>query len=150
VKQHPKECFSVSSKKLFCLACKLLVKSSVVNGHIKSAKHTAGKIRLENQKKKDMEIAEALKSHDAEHNPKGETLPDKQRICRVKVTRTFLSAGVPLNKLPLFRGLLEENGYRLTDRRRMSDTVPLILQQEKDKIKKEISVYNFRRHFKIG
>jgi len=41
------------------------VKSSV---DIKSAKHTAGKIRLENQKKKDMEIAETLKSHDAEHN----------------------------------------------------------------------------------
>jgi len=51
----------------------------------------------------------------------------------------LLSAGVPLNKLPRFSGLLEENGYRLTDRRRMSDTVTLILQQEKHKIKKEIS-----------
>jgi len=59
VKQHAKEYFSVSNKKLFCLACReeLSVKSSVVNGHIKSAKHTAGKICLENQKKKDMEIA---------------------------------------------------------------------------------------------
>jgi len=60
------------------------VKSSIANGHMKSAKHTAGKLRLENQKK-DKEIAEALKSHDDEHNPKGETLPYKQRIYRIKV-----------------------------------------------------------------
>ena len=110
-----------------------------LSGYIQSAKHTAGKSRLENQKKKDKEIAEALRSHDAVHNPKGSTLPDNQRVYRVKVTRTFLSAGVPLNKIPLFRELLEENGFRLTDRRRLSDTVPLILQQEKEKIRNEIS-----------
>ena len=141
VKQHPKECFSVSNKKLFCLACReeLSVKSSVVIGHIKSVKHLTGKSRLESQKKKDLEIVEALRSNDAMHNPKGETLPDNQRVYRVKVTRTFLSAGVPLNKIPIFRSLLEEIGFRLTDRRRMSDIVPLILQQEKEKIRNEIS-----------
>ena len=42
--------------------------------------------------------------------------PDQQRLYRVKVLRTFLTAGVPLNKLSIFRELLEENGYRLTDR----------------------------------
>ena len=133
VKQHPKECFSVSNKKLFCLACReeLSVKSSMVIGHIKSVKHLTGKSRLESQKKKDLEIVEALRSNDAMHNPKGETLPDNQRVYRVKVTQTFLSAGVPLNKIPIFRSLLEEIGFRLTDRRRMSDIVPLILQQEK-------------------
>ena len=53
--------------------------------------------------------------------------------------RTFLSAGVPLNKIPIFRSLLEEIGFRLMDRRRMSDIVSLILQQEKEKIRNEIS-----------
>ena len=67
------------------------------------------------------------------------TLPDNQRVYRVKVTRTYLSASVPLNKIPIFRSLLEEIGLRLTDRRRMSDIVPLILQQEKEKIRNEIS-----------
>ena len=86
-----------------------------LSGYIQSAKHTAGKSRLENQKKKDKEIAEALRSHDAVHNPEGNILPDNQRVYRVKVTQTFLSAGVPLNKIPLFRELLEENGFRLTD-----------------------------------
>ena len=50
-----------------------------------------------------------------------------------------MSAGVPLNKIPLFRELLEENGFRLTDRRRMSDMVPFILSQEKEEIKREIT-----------
>ena len=49
-----------------------------------------------------MEIAEALKSHDTLH-PKGETLPDSQRIFRVKVARTFLSAGVLVWRRPPLR-----------------------------------------------
>jgi len=94
------------------LACReeLTVKSSVVNGHIKSTKHTAG---IENQKNNDMEIVEALRSHDAVHNPKGDTIPDNQWVYRVKVTQMSSSAGVPLNKIPLFRGMLEENGFHV-------------------------------------
>ena len=53
--------------------------------------------------------------------------------------RNFLSAGVPLNKIPLFRELLEENGFRLTDRRRMSDLVPFILSQEKGGLKRDLA-----------
>ena len=78
-----------------------------------------------------MEIAEVLKLHDDKNNPKGESLPDNQRVYRVKVVRTFLSAGVLISKIPLFREFLEERGYRLTDRRRITDMVPLILSQEK-------------------
>ena len=47
------------------------MKSSVVIGHIKSVKHLTGKSHLESQKKKDLEIVEALRSNDAVHNPKG-------------------------------------------------------------------------------
>ena len=49
------------------------------------------------------------------------------------------TTGAPLSKVSHFRELLEENGFRLTDRRRMFDVVPLILQQEKERIKNEIS-----------
>ena len=38
----------------------------------------------------------------------------------MKVVRTFLRA---LNKIDLFRELLEEGGFRLTDRWHMSDLV---------------------------
>ena len=87
------------------------MKSSVVIGHIKSVKHLTGKSRLESQKKKDLEIVEALRSNDAMHNPKGETLPDNQRVYRVKVTRTFLSAGVPLIKYLYLEVCLKRLGF---------------------------------------
>ena len=72
-------------------------------------------------------------------HPVGETLPTEQRVFRVKVMSTFLKAGVPLNKLDIFRDLFEEYGYRLAGRRPMSDLIPLILSKEKKRIKEEIS-----------
>ena len=87
----------------------------------------------------DVEIVEALKSYDKAENPKGETLPEEQRLYRIRVVRTFLLAGVPLNKLHIFKELLEEHAYRLTDRRRMSDIIPFVLKQEKEEIGKEIN-----------
>ena len=48
------------------------MKSSMVNGHIKLVKCLKGKSRLESQKKKDMEMVEALRSNNAVHNPKVE------------------------------------------------------------------------------
>ena len=50
-----------------------------------------------------------------------------------------MSAGVPLNKIPQFRELLEENGFRITDRQRMSDMMPFILSQEKEEMKHDIT-----------
>lgn len=59
-------------------------------------------------------------------------------VHRVKVMQTFLRAGVPLAKLDTFRPLLEESAFRLTDTRHMLDLVPFILNEEKERIKKEI------------
>ena len=111
------------------------MKSSIINNHIKSIKHGSGKKVLELKKTKDADIVQALRSYEASENPRGATLPDAQRLYRVKVLRTFLTAGVPLNKVPVFREILEENGYRLTDRRYLSDLIPFILGQEKDELK---------------
>lgn len=72
-------------------------------------------------------------------HPVGETLPEDQRMFRVKVTSTILKAGVPLNKVDVFQDLLEENGYRLAGRRLMSDLIPFILYEEKQQIKEEIN-----------
>ena len=133
VKQYTGENLTVSNKKLFCLGCReeLSGKSSVITYHIKSAKHISGKKKLETKRKADIEIVESLRSRDELEYPKGESLPDEQRVYRVKVVRTFLSAGMALNKMPEFRDLLEENAFRLTDRRRMSDLVPLFWTKKK-------------------
>ena len=61
---------------------------------------------------------------------------EEQRVYRVKVVKTFLRCGVPINKMSEFREILEENTLRLTDRR---DLIPFILEQEQLKIKQEIT-----------
>ena len=57
----------------------------------------------------------------------------------MKVVHTFLHAGVPLNKIDLFRELLEEGDFRLTDRRHMSNLVPAIYKQDLDLLKSELT-----------
>lgn len=68
---------------------------------------------------------------------KNADIDDEQRIYHVKVMQSFLTAGVPLNKLLLFRKLLEENGCHLTDHHYLSDLIPFILAQD---LKATISV----------
>ena len=71
-------------------------------------------------------------------HPRGESLPEEKYIYRVKVVSSFLKAGVPLSKMNSFRDLLEENAFRLTDRRNMQDYVPFILKEEETRIHSEI------------
>ena len=54
-------------------------------------------------------------------------------MSRVRVVENFLSAGIPLSKVDRLRGLLEENGLRLTHSSHLSDCIPLLLKQEKEK-----------------
>ena len=127
------EYLTVSNNKLFCSACReeLSVKCSVVRMHLNSTKHKLSKERLSNKGKSKKDVHTV--------NIKGETLPEEQRLYRIKVVKTFLRCGVPLNKISEFRELLEENALRLTDRRHMSDLIPFILEQEQLNIKQEIA-----------
>ena len=62
-------------------------------------------------------------------------MPEDKRVYCVKLVTAFLLAAIPLTKIDSLRDLLEENGFRLTDRRRMSD----IYSQEQARIKEEIT-----------
>lgn len=139
MKEFPDEHLSVSASKLFCQACReeISTKLSVLKSHVKSKKHAAAIAKMKKSEARERDIAQSLKLHDSSH-PCGETLPASQRVYRVKVVSAFLRAGVPLGKLSCFRDLLEEHAYRLTDRRHMSDLVPVILSDEQKKIKSEI------------
>ena len=141
VKEFPDEKLTVSSKKLFCSACReeVAVKKSIIEQHLKSEKHIRGKGKVASKEKREQDIAEALKLYDKDVHPVGETLSSDQRVYRVKVVSTFLKAGVPLNKLDVFQDLLEENGYRLAGRHPMSDLIPFILSEEKHRVKDEIA-----------
>ena len=66
-----------------------------------------------------------------------ETLPQEQQVYWVKAT-AFLRAVITLNNL---RDLLEENRFRLTDGRHMSDIVPFIYSQEQGRVKELARIY---------
>ena len=56
------------------------------------------------------------------------------RVYCVRILSTFLKAGIPINKIPVFREILEENALRLAGRKPMSDLIPFVLQEEKQQI----------------
>ena len=95
----------------------------------------AGKEKIARREKRDMDIVEALKQY---VHPSGESLPEATRVYRVKVLRTFLNAGIPINKIDDFRDLLEEHAFRLAGRKPMSDIIPFVLSEEKRQLKAEI------------
>ena len=141
VKEFPKEELKVSAGKVFCNACRkeLSTKKSTIENHVGSAKHTAGKKRLASKEQRERDIAKAFRQYDSEVHPSGETLPEDVRVYRVKVLSTFLKADVPINKIPVFREILEENALRLAGRNPMSDLIPFVLQEEKQQIRSEIN-----------
>lgn len=140
VNEFENECFIVSDEKLFCRACRedLSLKKSIITLHIKSEKHTKGKEKLDDSNDQGRAIVQAIRRYDETVHPVGKTLPEEQRVYRVKIVTSFMKAGVPINKLNHFRDILEENGYRLTGRRPMADLIPLILAKEKHDISQEI------------
>ena len=93
------------------------VKKSTIFNHIKSTKHAESKLKLAKKQAREIDIADALNKYDESTQPKGQTLPEDQRVYRVKVMMAFLRAGIPISKLEFLREILEENALRLTDTR---------------------------------
>ena len=87
-----------------------------------------------------MNLVSDLKKYDEAKNPVGQTLPDDQRLYRVKVVKAFMRAGIPICKLDILRDILEEKAFRLADTRHMLDLIPfiLILGEERAAIQEEI------------
>ena len=139
-KEFPNDHLCVSARNHFCNVCreKLCVKRSTMKNHLTSTKHADSKTVYKKGELRDGDIVKALQKYDQRVNPVGQTLPQEQRLYRIKVVMTLLKAGIPLNKLDVLRDLLEEKATRLTDTRQMYDLIPFILEQEKDKIQSEI------------
>ena len=111
VREFPNEALTVSAGKLFCSACReeVSLKRSIIKSHIKSAKHQRGQTAVARKQAREKDIVEALKDYDKQLHPAGETLPDPQRVFRVKVVMSFLRAGAALSKLQYFREVLEKH-----------------------------------------
>ena len=83
-----------------------------------------------------------LERYDNQVHPVGEKLPDSVRVHRIKVLTCFLKAGIPLNKINCFRDILEESSYRLSSSRHLAEMIPIVRQQEAEKVQSEISGKN--------
>ena len=141
VREFPGENLCRNRGKLFCNACRdpISVKKSIIRQHIKSAKHESGKVCLAHKEKRERNTAEMLVDYDKATHPVGESLSEVVHVHRVKAVTTFLRAGVPLSKLDIFRELLEENVYRLSDSTNLYSLIPFVHQEEQANIQKEIS-----------
>lgn len=90
------ECMVVSAGKLFCSACReeLSTKLSIIKNHVLSMKHSRSKVALAKREVRERDIAQVIQEYDKEVHPIGESLPEAQRVFRVKVVSTFLRAGI--------------------------------------------------------
>ena len=104
-----------------------------------------GKNKEAKKEAREQDIATALRAHNAKEHLVGEHLPETQQVFRVKVVSAFLRAAVPLSKLQFFKELLEEGGFRLTDRRSLFDLIPFIQKREREDVAGE----NARRNISI-
>ena len=93
MKEFGKEKLVVSSKKLFCSACReeLSTKKCSIEAHVRSRKHAAAKERLQLAVKRDADIAEVLHEYDSKVHPVGEGLDESTRIYRINVVTVMLN-----------------------------------------------------------
>ena len=141
VTEFPGENFTVSKSngQLFCNASReeIGLKKTIIENHVKSSKHASGKERLEKKEARERDIAKSLEEYDNQFHPKGQSLSVAHRVYRGKVVRSFMKAGVPLNKIDCFRELLEEEAFSLTSSH-LSDFIDVIAKDERKKVKEEI------------
>lgn len=104
IREFKEEPFRKSNGKLFCEVCReeVSVEARIIKRLVESSRHKSGKERLSQKKKREMLIVDAMKNYDQEVHPTGEMLSDNQRVSRVEVPKTFLKAGVPLQKMDDF------------------------------------------------
>ena len=91
-----------------------------------SAKHKGGKTRLSKRDTRQKEIAVKLRAHDATRLTLLEKTTKNTTSVLCKVATAFHCSAIPLSKQENFKEILEEGGYRLTDRHKLSDFIPFI------------------------
>ena len=102
--------------------------------HIKSAKHENGKTRLAKKEERERNIADMLVKYDKSVHPVGEAV----RVYRIKIVSTYIYEGRSSDPLGIFRELLEEKVFRLSDSSNLCELVPIIQKEELVTIQDEI------------
>lgn len=85
--------------------------------------HATGLKNLASKCIREKNISDMLKDYDKDVHPVGENLPDAVRINCVMVVRSFMKAGVALEKVDCFRRFLEGNAYWLTGSQHLRELI---------------------------
>ena len=108
-----------------------------------SRKHNSSKEQMRKSRMKSQQLADALKRQDAASHQGGggvggETLAVDACVLRIQVLQSFLSAGIPIQKIDSLRHLLERNNHRLIHHENLAKLLPLVLEEELRLIKEEL------------
>ena len=142
----------VGSGILYCDCCHTSVsnKKSCCHIHIKSKYHQEKKIKKDKSNAKETIISEYLSTDNMDSRMNGDTLDMNIRIKRMAVSRTFMIAGIPFNKLDDkvygFKELVEESSGKLSVFH-LRQLIPQNKEIELSLIRKEISNV-FQHHFR--
>ena len=94
---------------------RFLLRKAPYENHIYSGnKHKNSKRKLAEKEARERDIASYFKKVDKQEPATGSLVSMEERVYRVRVVEAFLSARIPLAKVDCLRGLLEENGLKLT------------------------------------
>ena len=141
VREHS-DVLSIEAGSLFCKACReqLSAKLSAVNSHFSSTKHATAVAAAAKRTAAQAAADKTLVEHFEEHNAKGSTRAIEESRGRLRVVRTMMAAGIPLQKLnhTPFRQLLETNSVRLTSASHMRQLVPVALKLEMEALKLDL------------
>jgi hypothetical protein len=138
IREFPNEGLKVSDDgKLVCKVCQetLSMKKSTLSSHFKSTKHVAAKAKVGQVLGESTATAVVRKCD--ESKPMILTVPDDAMVYQINVLKAFLSAGVPISKLPCLKGILGEHAAELTQLSLLK-LLPIILEEEKIKIIEEV------------
>ena len=75
------------------------MKKSIVKTHIRSKRHSDGKVRIEKEAERQVSIQSAWQAYEKKVNPIGETLRVEEKMWRLDVLMSFMKAGLAVTKI---------------------------------------------------
>lgn len=143
IEQHP-DVLTVDAGVLWCKACKEAVIPHKTNTstHINSKKHEASVTAMANVTANSVRLQKGITQFTKAGATEaiGSTRDAAETMCRVKIVRSFLAAGVPIEKLDKLRPLLQEYmKHRLTSAPHLRLLVPCIEQTELQHVQEEVA-----------
>ena len=139
--QENPDCFRIIANRLWCFLCDKEVgcHKSHCADHLDSQYHKDKdknkSIDIENE----MILRDKIKDYFDKTRAKGENLDEETLIFRISYLKSILEAGIPISKIDVLR--VHEEKYcklKLTNSTHMRQYIPLILEEEIDKIMIEI------------